>query len=218
MSAATETVDAPAIRSARPNDNAALLALRNHYVANSTATFDEQLLTADDIANWMRGFADTGRYRLLVAEREGKILGFASSQPYRAHPAFRLTVETSIYVDPGCAGGGVGSRLYAALFGAIKDEALHRALVGIALPNEASVRLHRKLGFTDVGRFDEYAIKGREFISSAWMQLKLPFAALERTSDQSASLIDFMQASPYSGAHEPLVLERDGSLTRDLDL
>ena len=170
MTVLTESGTTLAIRGAELSDAEALRALRNHYIASSIATFDEHPLTIEAVESWMLGFADAGRHRLLVAERGDRLAGFACSQPYRAHPAFRMTIETSIYVAFDHAGSGVGSRLYDALFTALADEALHRAVVGIALPNEASVRLHRKHGFTEVGRFDEYAIKNGKFISSVWMQ------------------------------------------------
>ncbi len=170
MNACDLESDVLAIRSAMLADAEPLRALRNHYIASSQATFDEHPLAIEAVEAWMLGFADTGRHRLLVAERQGRLAGFACSQPYRAHPAFRMTIETSIYVAPDAAGQGVGSRLYDTLFAALAGEALHRAVVGIALPNEASVRLHRRHGFTEVGRFDDYAIKHGEFISSIWMQ------------------------------------------------
>jgi phosphinothricin acetyltransferase len=159
-----------AIRPAAAADAEPLRAIRNHWIAASHASFDEQPLAPEAVLDWMAGFAPTGAFRLLVAERAGAVVGFASSQPYRAHPAFRHTVETSIYVAPGAGGGGIGSRLYDALFAAIAGEGLHRAVVGIALPNEASVRLHRRHGFREVGTFDEYAVKNGRFVSSVWMQ------------------------------------------------
>ncbi|HEX7686913.1 MAG TPA: GNAT family N-acetyltransferase [Burkholderiaceae bacterium] len=161
------------IRPATAADAAPLRAIRNHWIAASHASFDEQPLAPEAVRDWIAGFASTGPHRLLVAERAGVVVGFASSQPYRAHPAFRHTVETSIYVAAGAGRGGIGSRLYDALFAAIADEGLHRAVVGIALPNEASVRLHRRQGFREVGTFDEYAIKNGRFISSVWMQRTL---------------------------------------------
>lgn len=173
MSGAPPDAGALAIRSASVDDVGALRALRNHYIAASHATFDEQPLDAEAVDAWVRGFADTGRHRLLVAEKAGRVVGFASSQPYRHHPAFRLTVETSIYVAPGEGGGGIGSRLYEALFAAIAGEALHRAVAGIALPNDASIGLHRKHGFREVGVFDGYAVKNGAFVSSVWMQREL---------------------------------------------
>ncbi len=158
------------VRAALATDLPALRDLRNHHVLHSNATFDEQPLSSDDLRQWMKAFAPNGPHRLLVAEDASGLLGFASSQPYRAHPAFRHTAETSIYCAPRAAGRGVGTALYGALFACLRDQGLHCAVVGIALPNDASVRLHEKFGFTTVGVFDQYAQKRGERISSLWMQ------------------------------------------------
>ena len=158
------------IRYATPDDLPALADLRNHFVANSNATFDEEPLSQAALRQWLGTFDIKGPYRLLIAEELGQLLGFASSQQYRVHVAFRKTIETSIYVAIDQDRTGVGSALYHALFEAIKREDLHRAVVGIALPNEASIRLHKKFGFTEVGIFSEYAIKNSQLISSLWMQ------------------------------------------------
>jgi phosphinothricin acetyltransferase len=158
------------IASARADDAADLLALRNHYVAHSFATFDEAPLTPAAVQAWMAGFADVGPHRLLVARDGARLLGYCSSQPYRAHPAFARTIETSIYVAPDAGRLGVGSALYARLFSELAGQGLHRAVVGIALPNEASLRLHARFGFRTVGVFDEYAHKHGRAISSQWLQ------------------------------------------------
>lgn len=160
------------IRPATPDDLAPLLELRNWYVENSFATFDEAPLTLAQISQWFSQFGPTGPHRLLVAEeQQGPLLGYCSSQPYRSHPAFARTIETSIYIRAGAVRSGLGSALYTALFDeALADEGLHRAVVGIALPNEASVRLHQKFGFQPVGVFNEYACKRGQFISSQWME------------------------------------------------
>lgn len=161
------------VRPALASDLPALRDLRNHDVAHSNATFDEQPLSDEALRQWMQTFAPQGPHRLLVAEDADGLLGFASSQPYRVHPAFGHTVETSVYCAPHATGRGVGSALYRALFAALRGQRLHRALVGIALPNDASVRLHEKFGFTTVGVFDQYAIKRGEYISSVWMQREM---------------------------------------------
>jgi len=158
------------IENAIPADAAALLALRNHYIAHSFATFDEGPLRLAAVQDWIAGFAATGPHRLLVARDGERPLGFCSSQPYRAHSAFARTIETSVYVAPDAAGAGVGSALYERLFAELVGQALHRAVVGIALPNEASLRLHARFGFRPVGVFDEYAHKNGRAISSQWMQ------------------------------------------------
>ena len=158
------------IAPAAARDADALLTLRNHYIAHSFATFDEAPLRLAAVQDWIAGFAATGPHRLLVARDGERLLGFCSSQPYRAHPAFARTIETSIYVAPDAAGAGIGSALYERLFGDLAGERLHRAVVGIALPNEASIRLHARFGFRPVGVFDEYAHKNGRPISSQWMQ------------------------------------------------
>jgi len=158
------------IAPALDSDADALLALRNHFIAHSFATFDETPLSPAAVRTWMAGFGPDGCHRLLVAREGGGLLGYCSSQPYRAHPAFSRTVETSIYVMPEAAGRGVGSALYERLFALLDQQPLHRAVVGIALPNDASIRLHGRFGFRPVGVFDEYAHKNGRPISSQWMQ------------------------------------------------
>ena len=165
------------IRPATADDCDGLLHIRNHYITSSFAVFDEEPLTAQAVARWVAAFSQSGPYRLLVATDGNGIQGFACSQRYRDHPAFRRTVETSIYTAAGESGRGVGTALYASLFSSLATEDLHRAVVGIALPNEASVRLHRKLGFTKVGVFNEYAVKSGQYISSVWLQRQLSQSA-----------------------------------------
>jgi phosphinothricin acetyltransferase len=160
----------------RPADEAdldSLLRLRNHYISNSYATFDEELMSKEAVIAWIGSFNRSGPYRLFIATESERLLGFTGSQQYRNHPAFQKTIETSIYVDPEAVGRGVGSALYEELFKQISGEGLHCAVVGIALPNEASVCLHRKAGFTEVGTFAEYAIKNGRYVSSVWMQRAL---------------------------------------------
>ena len=121
--------------------------------------------------DWFGRFAATGSYRLVVARGGDQVLGYACSQRYRDHEAFRQTVEVSIALDAGSRGQGVGTALYRALFDRlVLEPSVHVALAGIALPNDASVALHRKFGFTEVGTFREYAIKNGQYISSVWMQ------------------------------------------------
>jgi phosphinothricin acetyltransferase len=93
----------------------------------------------------------------LVADR---VAGYASSGPFRDRPAYDPTVETSIYLAPDVVGRGIGTSLYAALLHALEQADVHRAVAGIAQPNEPSVALHRAFGFHLVARFTE---QGRKF-------------------------------------------------------
>lgn len=96
--------------------------------------------------------------------------GFACSQQYRPSPAFSETVEVTIYLHPDAKGKGTGSALMAALLDTLASQPVRCVLSGIALPNDASVALHQKFGFKEVGIFQNYAQKNGEFISSLWMQ------------------------------------------------
>jgi phosphinothricin acetyltransferase len=118
----------------------------DHYVRTSHVTFDTEPISLDRRRAWL-GERSAGRYRVLVAHDAKRVRGFATSSPHRARPGYATTVETGVYVDPARTGRGVGSSLYAELFDALRDQDLHRAIAGIALPNPASVALHRRLGF-----------------------------------------------------------------------
>ena len=161
------------IRNALIEDLPQLLAIRNSYVANTIVVFDETPFTSHDIELWFASYRSFGPHQLLVAEDSGKLLGFCSSQPYRTHPAFSHTIETGISCALDCRGKGIGSALYKSLFETIAGEQLHRAVAGIALPNDASIALHRKFGFREVGIFNEYARKNDKYISSQWLERHL---------------------------------------------
>lgn len=151
-----------------------IVEIYNDTAAHSTANFDTAPVSVDARRAWFGQFAPVGPYRLVVARRAGQVLGYASSQRYRDHPAFAETVEISVALDPGCRGQGLGTALYRELLGALAGEPVHVVLAGIALPNEASVALHRKFGFTEAGTFREYAVKDGQYISSVWMQRRQP--------------------------------------------
>ena len=158
------------IRPARRDDLHRLVEIYNHYVEQSVSTFDTRPTSFNDRLGWFESFSETGPFRLFVAEEGGRVLGCASSSPYRSHAAFAKTIEVGIYLDPNFLGQGIGSALYAVLFEALMREDVHVALAGIALPNDASVALHRKFGFTEVGVFHEYAMKKGGYIDSLWME------------------------------------------------
>jgi phosphinothricin acetyltransferase len=167
------TVATMDIRHASYQDAPALQTLRNHYIARSHATFDETALSLEHVQAWIASFPNAEKHHLLLASSGSGLLGFCSSQPYRAHPAFTNTVETSVYVSATTQQRGIGSALYETLFALLENAGLHRAVVGIALPNPASIALHTKFGFRTVGVFSEYAVKNGHYISSQWMERSL---------------------------------------------
>ena len=163
----------PAVAEIRPgteDDLLQIVEILNYTAANSIANFDTRPISAGERRDWFGQFAHAGPYQLLVAQRGNRVLGYACSARYRDHEAFRETVEVSIALDASSRGQGIGTLLYRELFGRLAHEPVHVALAGIALPNDASVALHEKFGFAEVGIFREYAVKNGQYVSSIWMQ------------------------------------------------
>ncbi|HEX4159643.1 MAG TPA: GNAT family N-acetyltransferase [Rhizomicrobium sp.] len=153
-------MDETTIRRAETRDVPALLEIYNYYVINTHVTFDLEPRTLDQRLAWFAIFGDAGRYQCFVAERGGDVIGWASSAPFKERAAYQTSVETSVYLAPDQLGRGIGLRLYGALFDALAGVDLRRAYGGISQPNEASVRLHERVGFRCVGAYSEV---GRKF-------------------------------------------------------
>lgn len=161
------------IRAANSNDLPRLTEIYNHYVITSPITFDIEPYTVERRATWFAQFAPIGRYRLLVAEENGIVLGYAGTTRFRPKAAYDTTVETTIYCAPEAIGKGIGAKLYAALFEAIAQEDIHRILAGYAIPNPASAALHERFGFKLVGIFRENGRKFGKYWDVAWNERPL---------------------------------------------
>ncbi|WBB63999.1 GNAT family N-acetyltransferase [Streptomyces sp. WMMC500] len=161
------------IRPGAEGDLEELTRIYNHYVVETPITFDIEPLTVEQRRSWLTAHPDRGPHRLLVAEEGGKILGYATSSPFRPKQAYATSVETSVYLAPEHVGRGVGGLLYTALFEVLEREDVHLALAGVALPNEASERLHLRFGFRPVGVYEEVGRKFGRFWDVAWFQKRL---------------------------------------------
>jgi phosphinothricin acetyltransferase len=161
------------IRPGTESDLDELTRIYNHYVVETPITFDIEPLTVEQRRPWLTSHPDRGPHRLLVAEEGGKILGYATSSPFRPKPAYATSVETSVYLAPEHVGRGVGGMLYGSLFEVLEGEDVHLALAGVALPNEASERLHLRFGFRPVGVYEEVGRKFGRFWDVAWFQKTL---------------------------------------------
>jgi phosphinothricin acetyltransferase len=163
------------VRAGTEGDLAALTDIYNHYVRETPVTFDIAPITPDDRRPWLLSHPEDGPHRLLVAQPSdgGQVIGYATSSPYRPKAAYATSVETSIYLAPGAGGRGIGSLLYAALFDALADEDVHRAYAGVALPNEASIRIHERFGFREVGVFREVGRKFGTYHDVVWLEKPL---------------------------------------------
>jgi len=159
------------IRAATPDDAAAIAAIYNHYIATSTISFEEQAVTAAEMAQRIRDVSATLPW--LVREDGGRIAGYAYATKWRVRSAYRFAAETSVYVEQGRGGQGIGSALYTALLAELRARGIHMAISGIAQPNPASVALHERLGFVKVAHFSEVGRKFDRWIDVGYWELKL---------------------------------------------
>lgn len=164
------------IRPATRDDLPRLTEIYNYYVVNTPITFDLEPVTVEQRVRWFDEHAGAGRHQLFVAEDAGLVVGWAGTGPFRDRAAYDTSVETSIYCAHDAKGRGIGAVMYRALFDALKNEDINRILAGITIPNEASIKLHRKFGFTDVGVFTECGRKFGKYWDVAWMERPLRLA------------------------------------------
>jgi len=161
------------VRAARLEDLTALNEIYNEYVVTAHYTFDVEPMSLDARREWFSHYAERGRHRVLVATRDGAVVGYATSSRYRPKAAYETSVETSIYLASDATGAGIGTRLYDELFRALEDEDVHRAYAGIALPNPASIALHERFGFKKVAHFTEQGRKFGRYWDVAWFERPL---------------------------------------------
>jgi len=160
------------LRPAHVGDAAAIAAIYNHYVLTTTISFEETPVDGAEIA--LRLAAVQGaNLPYLVAEEDGVVTGYAYATPWRARPAYRGSVETSIYLQAGTHARGTGTTLYRRLLADIAARGLHVAIGGIAQPNAASVALHEKLGFEKVAHFSAVGRKFDRWVDVGYWQLIL---------------------------------------------
>lgn len=162
------------VRSAVPDDVPALTDLYNHYVVETPITFDLVPWTVDERRTWFEHYATDGRLRLLVALLDEDVVGYATSSRFRDKAAYETSVEATVYCRPDVVGQGIGTALYAHLFSALASEDVHRAYAGVTLPNDASIGLHRRFGFTDIGVYREVGRKFGRYWDVLWLERPVP--------------------------------------------
>ncbi|MEU3608076.1 N-acetyltransferase family protein [Streptomyces sp. NPDC035033] len=170
------TPDAPAalIRPATGTDLAAVAAIYAHYVDHTVVTFDE---TAPPLSFWESRLADLAARGLpfLVAEEAGRVTGYAYASPWRPKPAYRHSVENSVYLAPEHTGRGLGGALMEALIDACSRAGVHQMIAVVAdHGTPASVALHLRLGFAEAGRLRAVGHKHGRRLDTILLQRALP--------------------------------------------
>jgi L-amino acid N-acyltransferase YncA len=162
------------IRPATPADCAAIARIYAPAVTHGTTSFELEAPDETEIARRMRALTDAG-YPYVVAEQAGIIVGYAYAGPYRTRPAYRFTVENSIYVAPHMHRRGVGRVLLLALIDACTERGYRQmlAVIGDSPHQQGSVGLHQACGFTTVGRLPDVGFKFGRWLDSLLMQRAL---------------------------------------------
>jgi L-amino acid N-acyltransferase YncA len=162
------------IRPVRDTDIPDIREIYNYYVTNSVVTFDEKKWT---IAQWRDKIAHLRKLDLpfLVAESpNGQVLGYAYVSPWSGKSSYRYTVENSIYLGHAAAGKGLGRALMEALIEACEDKGIREMVAVISDKGaEASIALHEKLGFTEVGRMGRVGFKFGRWLGTVYLQKSL---------------------------------------------
>jgi L-amino acid N-acyltransferase YncA len=169
----------PFVRAADPADAGQVAGIFAHYVATSVATFEE---VAPAAADWRRRLGELTALNLpfLVAQAGGgadedaAVCGFAYASPWRPKPAYRHTVEDTVYLSPGCTGRGIGTALLGALLAGCAAAGARQVIAVIAdTGSDASAALHRRLGFTEAGRLAAVGRKHGRWVDTVLMQKDL---------------------------------------------
>jgi phosphinothricin acetyltransferase len=160
------------VRPATAADAEACAAIYAPYVTDTAITFETDVPDADEMA--ARIAAASERHAWLVLEDEGRVIGYAYGGPYKARAAYRWSCEVSVYVERGRRRTGAGRALYAALLARLAERGFRMAVGGMTLPNDASVGLHRAMGFEPVGTYRRIGYKHGAWHDVAWAQRALP--------------------------------------------
>lgn len=158
------------LRDARESDMPAVQAIYAHHVIHGTASFELEPPTLGQMLQRRADICANG-LPYLVAERDGEVVGYAYATPYRPRPAYRFTVEDSVYMREGMAGFGIGHALLAAVIQHCTASGRRQmvAIIGNS-ENSASIRLHARLGYRQVGVFESVGFKHGRWLDTVIMQ------------------------------------------------
>jgi len=154
------------IRVATPDDAAAFAAIYAPIVTSTHTSFEERAPSAGEMRTRIE---KTLAWTPWIAAIEGGVIvGYAYASRHRERPAYRWAVDVSVYLDERARGRGIGRALYERLLAILRQQGFRHAYAGIALPNDASVALHRAVGFEPVGVYRRVGWKAGKWYDVAW--------------------------------------------------
>lgn len=155
------------IREAKYSDAKMIADIYNHYILNTVITFEVEPVTPQEIMVRMKKAKKVGPY--LVYEENGEVIGYTYVSKFRERKAYEHSVESTIYLKHGLGGKGLGTKLYSELLSQVSSQR-HAIIGGVALPNEASVKLHERCGFKKVAHFSQVGKKFGKWIDVGFWQ------------------------------------------------
>jgi L-amino acid N-acyltransferase len=163
------------LRDATEADLPVIRDIYNDAVEHTTAIWNETLVDLENRLDWFKARKAKG-FPVVVAELDGRVVGYASYGDWRTFDGYRHTVEHSVYVDRDCRGRGAGQALLRELIVRASKARIHVMIAGIETGNLASIRMHEKLGFRTAGTFLEVGIKFGRWLDLTCMELRVPAA------------------------------------------
>ena len=145
------------IRKVLPEDAKNIADIYNTYIEHTTITFETSPVSEEEMRNRIRQISS--HYPYFVYETDGEVVGYCYAHQWKEKEAYSNTAETTIYLKNDQCGKGIGRRLMDTLINACKEAGMHALIACITVPNEASVKLHKALGFRQVSRFYEVGYK-----------------------------------------------------------
>lgn len=159
------------IRDYQEKDCKVIAEIYNFYILNTHHTFETEEISENEMKNRITTICLS--YPFIVYEESGEIVAYAYATRWKSRQAYDLTVETSIYLKKEHSGRGIGSKLCTVLIEKLKESKIHSIIAGISLPNQASISLHEKLGFTKSGVLKEVGFKFEKWIDVGYWQLEI---------------------------------------------
>jgi L-amino acid N-acyltransferase YncA len=160
------------LRAVTSTDAAMIAEIYNHYVMNTIITFEEEEISAREMAQRITEVQESGLPWFVWAEN-GRILGYSYASKWKSRCSYRFSVEATVYLAKDATGRGLGTKLYQALIDALRPNRIHAVIGGVALPNEGSIALHEKLGFQKIAHFKEVGWKFDQWIDVGYWELIL---------------------------------------------
>lgn len=165
------------IRLAKVSDAEQILDIYAPFVKNTVISFEMTVPSKEEMEKRIEHLSENNPW--LVLEEANEILGYAYASKHHERPAYRWSVDVSIYVRENCQGKGIGKTLYTSLFTILKYQGYCNAYAGICLPNEKSIGIHEYFGFKKIAHYNKVGYKFGEWHDTGWWQLFLQEHAQE---------------------------------------